>query len=209
MDVYTTEEQQIEAIKKWWHENKWSLIGGVVIGIAVLIGGRAWLENKHAYTETASAVYQVMMQHIAQGEFTEASEKGKQLLSDFSDTPYAELAALGMAKLKVEEGDTAAAVAHLRWVLDNGDQEPVKHEARMRLVRLLLADNKAQDALTFLQGIEYGTYQAAYDALLGDVHLALGRTDEAREAYQRALSASSGVSAGRDLLQMKLDNLGN
>ena len=150
-----------------------------------------------------------MMQHLAQGQYSEASEKGKQLLSDFADTPYAELAALGMAKVKVEEGDASAAMPHLRWILDNAGQEPVKHQARLRLARLLLADNQAQQALSLLQGVEYGSsYQAAYDALLGDVYLALGRDSEAREAYQRALSSTNGALAARDLLQMKLDNLG-
>ena len=31
MDVYKTEEEQVEAIKKWWQENGKSIIAGVVI----------------------------------------------------------------------------------------------------------------------------------------------------------------------------------
>lgn len=209
MDIHTTEEQQIEAIKKWWHENKWSLIGGVVIGIAVLLGGRAWLDNKNSYTEAASTVYQVMIQELTQGKFTEANENGKQLLSEFSDTPYAELASLGMAKIKLEEGDLIAAESHLRWALANATQEPVAHEARLRLARVLLAENKLEDARNLLEEVEHGTYASTYEAGLGDIHIAAGRLDMAREAYTRALMELNPGTSGRKLLQMKLDNLGS
>lgn len=208
MDVYTTEEQQIEAIKKWWRENRWSLIGGVVLGIAVLMSGRAWLNNKHAYTENASAVYQVMIEQIGRGQFSAASEKGKQLLGDFSDTPYAELAALGMAKIKLEEGDLVAASAHLRWALANASQEPVIHEARLRLARVLLAENKLVEAEGFLEDVEYGVYASAYETVMGDIQVTAGHPDQAREAYIRALAETAPGSTGRELLQMKIDNLG-
>ena len=42
MDVYKTEEEQVEAIKKWWQENGKSIIAGVVIGITAIFGWRAY-----------------------------------------------------------------------------------------------------------------------------------------------------------------------
>ena len=42
MDVYKTEEEQVEAIKKWWQENGMSIIAGVVIGITAIFGWRAY-----------------------------------------------------------------------------------------------------------------------------------------------------------------------
>ena len=40
MDVYNSEEQQVEAIKSWWQENGKSIIAGVVIGFVGLFGWR-------------------------------------------------------------------------------------------------------------------------------------------------------------------------
>lgn len=209
MEVYSTEEQQVEAIKKWWHENRWSLIGGVVIGIAVLLGGRAWLENKQAYGEAASTVYQLMMQELSRQQYEQADVHGKQLLADFADTPYAALAALGMAKIKLEGGDQTASASYLRWVLENAGQEPVRHAARLRLARLLLADNKPDEAQALLQAVDYGAFAPAYQELQGDIHLAAGRQQQAREAYLGALATIAPAAPGRDLLQMKLDDLGS
>ena len=208
MDTYTTEEQQVEAIKKWWNENKWSVIGGVVIGISALWGGRAWLDNQHAYTEAASATYQVMLEQMSSGKNEDAATQGAQLLGQFSDTPYASLAALAMAKIKLDAGDATAASSHLRWALDNTKEDAVRHEARLRLAKLLLADSKFEEALTLLNGVDAGVYVSGYEQLKGDIHLAAGQLELARTAYGRALAAMAPTEPGRKLLQMKLDNLG-
>ncbi len=208
MDIYTTEEQQVAAIKKWWDDNKWSLIGGVVIGVGALWGGRAWLDNQQVYSEAASAVYQQMLENVSQGKNEDAAEQGAQLLGQFSDTAYASLAALMMAKTKVEGGDAAAASAHLRWALDNAENDAVRHEARLRLARLMVAEGKYDDALNFLNGIEAGIYESTYEQLKGDIYIAMGQPESARTAFMRALASAAPEERGRELLQMKLDDLG-
>ena len=57
MDVYTTEEEQVQAIKQWWKENAVSLIAGIVIGLAVLGGYRFWTETKQNQAQQASVLY--------------------------------------------------------------------------------------------------------------------------------------------------------
>mgnify|MGYP000330001420 CR=1 FL=1 len=208
METYTTEEQQVEAIKKWWAENKWSVIGGVVIGVSALWGGRAWLDNQASYAEAASATYQIMLEQMSRGNNEDAATQGAQLLGQFSDTPYSSLAALSMAKIKLDAGDAAAASAHLRWALDNTKEGTVKHEARLRLAKLLLADAKYDEALALLNSVEANVYSASYEQLKGDIHLAAGQVESARTAYGRALAGMAPSERGRELLQMKLDNLG-
>jgi len=209
VETYTTEEQQVEAIKKWWAENKWSVIGGVIIGVSALWGGRAWLDNQAVYAEAASATYQMMLENISRGNNEDAASQGAQLLGQFSDTPYSSLAALSMAKIKLEAGDAAAASSHLRWALDNTKENAVKHEARIRLAKLLSADAKHDEALALLNGVEVGVYATSYERLKGDIHLAAGQSESARTAYVRALAEMPTTERGRELLQMKLDNLGD
>jgi predicted negative regulator of RcsB-dependent stress response len=208
VEAYTTEEQQVEAIKKWWHENKLSVIGGVVIGVGALWGGRAWLDYQHNYAEAASATYQVMLEQLSQGKNEDAALQGAQLLGKFSDTAYASLAALAMAKIKQEAGDSAAASAHLNWALDNTKEDAVRHEARLRLAKIMFADKKYDDALKMLNGIDAGVYESTYEQLKGDIYVAKGQPESARTAYTRALASASPEERGRGLLQMKLDNLG-
>jgi len=208
VEVYTTEEQQVEAIKKWWSDNKWSVIGGVAIGVSALVGGRAWLDNQHAYAETASANYQVMLEKMSSGNNEDAATQGAQLLGQFSDTPYASLAALAMAKIKLDSGDATAAGSHLRWALDNTKEDSVRQQARLRLAKLLLADAKYDEALGLLNAVDVSVYTSSYEQLKGDVYLAKGQVESARTAYNRALVSMTPTARGRELLQMKLDNLG-
>ena len=183
-------------------------MGGVVIGVGALWGGRAWLDNQQSYSEAASAVYQVMLEDVTQGKNDEAAIQGALLLGQFSDTAYSSLAALMMAKIKQEAGDGAAASAHLRWALDNTKNDAVRHEARLRLSRLMVAEGKYDDALSFLTGVEVGVYEPTYEQLKGDIYIAMGQPESARTAFMRALASAPPEERGRELLQMKLDNLG-
>ncbi len=209
MEIHTTEEQQVEAIKKWWSENMWSLIGGVAIGIGALVGGRAWIDGQNTYMESASSEYQFMLENMSAGKNDEASSAGAQLLGQFSDTPYASLAAMAMAKIKADGGDLVAASSHLRWALDNTDQAPVKHEARLRLSRILFSENKNSEALDLLNAAETGVYTSVYEQLKGDIYVADGKPESARTAYTRALQTLAPNASGQQTLQMKLDDLGS
>jgi len=208
VDIYTTEEQQVAAIKKWWNDNKWSLIGGVIIGVGALWGGRAWLDNQQGYSEAASAIYLLMLEEVAQGKNDDATMQGARLLGQFSDTPYSVLAALMMAKIKQESGEIGAASAHLRWVLDNSKNDVMLHETRLRLAKLMMAEKKYDDALNFLNGIDAGVYESVYEQLKGDIYVVMEQPESARTAFMRALASALPEERGRELLQMKLDNLG-
>jgi len=209
VDVYTTEEQQVEAIKKWWRENKLSIIGGVIIGIAALWGGRTWIAGQNAHAEAASDIYQVMMAKMSSGSLEEAAADGSTLLGQFSDTPYAALASLALAKIKVEQGDLDAAASHLNWALNNSEQEELKKVVTLRLAELKLARGDTAGALAQLNTIASpGSFAAAYEQLKGDILVAEGKREEGRAAYVRALAAMAPTAPGRRLLQMKLDDLG-
>lgn len=208
VEIHATEEQQVEAIKKWWKENRWSVFVGIAIGIAVLVGGRTWIERQHHYSEAASNEYQVMLNLLAGGKSKEAEETGTELLGKYSDTPYASLAALTMAKIKADAGDLAAASSHLHWILNNAKQEAVKHEARLRLGRILLAQNKTKEALDLLKIQDTGVYTPEYEELKGDIYVKENKPSLARTAYSRALTESTPAAPGRKNLQMKLDDLG-
>ena len=56
MDVYTTEEQQIEAIKKWWQTNGNSVLIGIALAIAAVLGYQTWNQNKQANSEAAAVL---------------------------------------------------------------------------------------------------------------------------------------------------------
>jgi len=213
VDVYTTEEEQIEAIKKWWKENWVSLLGGVMIGIGILVGGKYYLDSRHYHAEAASIEYETMVQAVSQNKTQDAETRAATLLGQYADTPYAGFAALTMAKIKSDANDLVAAKSHLRWAIENTSLQEVKQEALMRLARVYLAEKNFDDALAQLKLVTAKPYKIAVEELKGDIFVAKGETENARTAYSLALaeldlSAENSSSRLRNFLQMKLDDLG-
>ena len=213
MEVYSTEEEQIAAIKKWWKDNWLSLFGGVLIGIGILVGGKYWLDSKNFHAASASVEYEAMIQSLARDQVEEASSRAATLLGQYADTPYAGLAALTMAKIKTDKDDLATAKSHLRWAMDNVQQNEIRLEAQIRLARILLAEKKYDEALQQINSINLPPYKVTVEELKGDIYVAKGNTENARTAYSLALaeldqSESNTSPRMRNFLQMKLDDLG-
>jgi len=57
VDVYSTEEQQIEAIKKWWQTNGNSVLIGIVLAIAAVFGYHSWTQSQQENSEAAAVLY--------------------------------------------------------------------------------------------------------------------------------------------------------
>lgn len=208
MDVIRSDEEQIESIRKWWSENGLSVIGGLVIGFVAIFGWRGWQGYQLAQAETASNLYANLIVDVRRQKYDHAREVADQILSKYKETGYAVYASMLLAKLDVNDGNPGTAIKHLQWVVDNADQNELKHLARLRMARLLLAENKAGQALQLIGSTEQGKFTASYEELKGDILLQQGKIEAARTAYQLALSENNTITGNNEFLQMKIDNLG-
>ena len=56
-----SEEEQLDAIKRWWKSNGTSLIIGVVVAAAGVFAWKAWQNYQDSQAEAASAQYQQLL----------------------------------------------------------------------------------------------------------------------------------------------------
>ena len=207
MDADLTDEEKVELLKKWWKENGGSIITGVVLGLALLFGGKAWFAYQERQAATASNIYTVMMVALDNGNAAVVTQRAGILMTDFSSTPYASLAGLALAKLKLDEGELVAAHAQLRWVLDNTGSEVLREIARLRLIRVLIAEQDLEGAEALIaQANKAGAFEALYAEIDGDIYTARGDFINASKAYEQALAAMAGDSPGRKQLQLKYEH---
>lgn len=205
MSEFETEDQQLEAVKAWWKENGKVVIIGSVLGFGAIFGTKTYMGHLESQRLEASVAFEVMGQ--MQGQTEMVSAQGQQIVANYPDTPYAALASLTLAKQHVDKGELTAAQHRLQWVIDHAKQPDILHVARLRLARVLLADDQAVQAQTLLAHVDMESYTAIYQELRGDIYLAQQQMDQARLAYADALEALD-ERDDRQLLQMKLDDLG-
>lgn len=205
MDVYKTDEEQAEALKRWLRENGISLVSGIMLGLAVLFGIKSWSEYGVRKSEAASNLY-VQFAGASTQNLEEAIKHYDALIKDFSGSEYAVLASLQMARLQLDKGDNAAARAHLQWALDHARTPGLQHSARLRLARVQLAGGDVDAADKLIAGINEASHAALYEELRGDIARARGKLDEAHAAYERALAAMPENLPGRALIEAKRDD---
>ncbi len=208
MEIYRTEEEQINAIKSWWDKHGKSTILGVVIAALAFTGGRYWMQQRQVQVEQASVIYQALIEARLEERTAAAEALSIEILNDYQNTTYAQLTALLLASDAIEAGDDMLlAEQRLRLAMDSGKNKEVAHVARVRLARLLIAQEQAEAALNLLKSPPSDSWGALYNEVRGDAFLALGRIDEARAAYQQAQAVLDELQLPQALLSMKVDDL--
>lgn len=215
MDQYRTEEEQVEALRRWWSENGRSIIAAIIIALSLSFGYQTWQGNVETKQQDASDLYQAMLQLVSSADAGPAQQKqgmalAEQLKADYDGTTYAQFAALHLARIAVAENDLAAAEEQLRWVLGKADKgSDIEQLAQLRLARVTAATGDNDQALAILDAQEQDTYLASYAVARGDILLAKGDTEGARLSYTEALSLAAANPAQVNLatLQQKVQSL--
>ncbi len=203
MSVYQTEEEQVEAIKKWWKENGTSVVAGLVIGLGAVFGWQGWNSYQDRIGKEASVAFSQLMVAVDNGDAEAAANQAELLRVDYESTSYAVLAAMTQARFKLEQGDSAAARSQLEWALQNSSDGSLKQLVQLNLARLLLSDGDLAGAAK-LADVSEGGFAGEYAELRGDIARAQEDTTAAHDAYSMALSQNV---ANPDQVQMKLDDL--
>jgi len=215
VEEYRTEEEQVEALRRWWSENGRSIIVAIILALGVGFGWQGWKQYDQNQREEASGIYQQMLNTMGAADLSPqqkalAVELADQLKQDYSSSTYAQFAALLLARMAVVENDYAEAEAQLRWVLGKADKgSDTAWIAQLRLARVLAARGDSEQALKILEQAGESPYQASYAVARGDILLGLNRQDEARQAYAtaQALAGTDGSQVNLAMLNQKLQAL--
>lgn len=207
MDIYASDEEKGEEIKRWWRENGLSVMLGIALGIAALVGGRYWLTQQAINVTNASSLYQQASAYLAEGKTSEAASSVDQLFSDFSATPYATFAALDMAKESAANKDSNGAKSYLEWAINHAKLAGQKDIARLRLSQLQLSEASYEAALATANQSDTAAFKSLFDELKGDIYLAQGKMAEAASAYRAAKTALEENESRGLILKLKLDDI--
>lgn len=207
MDIYASDDEKGEEIKQWWRDNGLAVVVACVLVIASVLGGRYWMAYNATQTEMASLRYQAVVNAIAEDNDKTAEDATTQLLSTFTKTPYAVFAAFEMAKYSASKDDLTTSKTYLNWIIEHAKLSGQIDIARLRLAQILLAEKQYQEAINLTQQSDSSAFSSLYSELRGDIYAAQDQKQQAREAYQIALSTLAQGEPRQQILMLKLDDM--
>lgn len=201
------EYEQGEQVRKWVKENGIAVVVGVALALALIFGWRQWQAHQKNTDVQAASQFTVVQNAMQANNKQALGAALGDLQKNYAKTPYAAFASAAAAEYEVGKDDLKQATQNLQWAVAHTKQPALQDLFSLRLARVLLAQDQAQQALTVLEKIPAGDFTTVAAELRGDAQLKLGKTDAARIAYQDALAKLDKNAPGRNAVQMKLDNL--
>jgi predicted negative regulator of RcsB-dependent stress response len=208
VEIYDAHEQEV-VVKKWLRDNGSAIVMGLVIAFGGLFGFKQWQSWQFSNKQQASAEFGVMSELLTDGQLDAAMSNYQDLQDNYSGSPYASLAALQMARARMEAQQPDLAISLYQFVMDEGQPRALTVVARERLARVLLAEGRADEALALLQAeMDISGFESLFAEVKGDIYSSQGNTDEAVAAYLEALETLEAGAGDRAGLILKLEAMG-
>jgi predicted negative regulator of RcsB-dependent stress response len=205
-EEYLTDDEQLEAVKHMFKEYAPWIVGGLVLGLGGWYGIQFYRSHQNERALQAAAQFEQMTFAMQADDHNKSRAIAGGLVKDFPSSPYADQAQLAIARMSVEDGHSADAVAPLTQVMDNSKDAELKQIARLRLARVLIDQGKPDDAIKLLAAGTPGSFAGRYHEVHGDALYAKKDVAGAIAEYNAALSAGDG-GADSALLELKLADL--
>ena len=204
----THEQEQLEALKAWWYDNRSWILVALLTAVVIIGGWRGWQYYQHQQRNEAATLFQQFTAQLDSGDAKRINDAAAAMMDKFSDSAYAPRSALMAAQINEQNKDTASAKKQLQWVIDNAGEQGLVDVAQLHLAAILLDEQKYAEALKQLESKHIASLDGLYADLRGDIYSAQGKADEAISAYKLAYEKTDENSMYRNLIQIKLDALG-
>lgn len=207
MEIYSNDEQQVEALQRFLKENGLAILAGLVIGLGGLYGFREYQSSQLEQLEAQSSAYSKLLEDSQKPDADKEAwlVSAKKFVEDNQSSSYAALTALLTAKEAVLKKDFTLAETQLRWVVSNSKEAEVVALAQLRLARVEAEQAKYKEALATLEVTMPTAFAAQQHELKGDVWLKSGDEVKAKAAYKAAQLVTE---VGKNpLLDVKLNEL--
>ena len=200
IQVDSTEEEQVDQIKKWWNSNVKQIIAGAVIGLAGIWGWNTYSDYQDKQSLNARSLY---LSYASDSNNLGAYDK---LTTDFSSSSYADQAILLMAKYLFDAGSYTQALSVIKPLINNSSSV-IANTATLRAASIYLQLGQHDQALLILEEQSEDGFSSLIYNLTGDIYLDLGNREKAQNYYSLAIDNVTENSNLTQLIQIKLDDL--
>jgi predicted negative regulator of RcsB-dependent stress response len=203
--MHFAQDDETEKLKQWWKRNGTGIVAGIVIGIGGVSGIQGWRMYQDYQTGQASMYYEQMLVAVAEEDNETVVRAADTLVTSHSETGYADIARLMLARLAADAGNHGETEAALENLLSVTKDPAMAHTARIRLAVLALQAGKPDRIKALAAEGQNEGFASQYQELLGDALAEVGDWGKAQQAYQTALATMASDSPAGQLLNAKLN----
>lgn len=204
MEEYYNADDQAQAVKAWLRKYGLSIVIGLALGLALFYALQFFMAKRVVASEKAANAYIILLNSTAIANSPQIAMMVDDMVKNYPKTPYASMAQFFAAQAAVNAGQYDEADSQLQWIIDHSKVNSFRQIARIRLARVLLQQQKINDAMVVLKKIEDKTYIPLIETVQGDIYLTQKQYAEARKAYESALNGANQFSGLTNMLEMKL-----
>ncbi|MDC1312081.1 tetratricopeptide repeat protein [Burkholderiales bacterium] len=203
------EQEQLDALQQFWRSYG-RIVVAVVLSVVVGFGGTKWWEHQvNTKAQSASATFNKLEAVQASEDVGLVSSLSEELITEYGDTYYADLARLNAAKIKADNGNYIEAIDLLRGIVSDARDSSMVSLAKLRMGALYVMTEQFDLAMTALDGDADASMSGLFADMRGDIYAAQAMNDEAFASYQEALSLLQEGNPWVDIVQIKIDSLGS
>lgn len=165
-------------------------IATIVSALLVLGIIKYWQYNNHLEDQRIAKNFQIILTAMSMGDETTVKNQSLDLIKFGNRTPYPRLAALFLAKIAFAHNDLEVSEKHLNFVVQQNKKDPIWHIANLRLIKILLLQNKLQAVEKIKDNVERNlpkSFASKYQELFGDFLVAKNDKQQANLLYQEAI----------------------
>lgn len=202
------EQEQLDQLKHFWAQ-----YGNLITWVLIAVFGsfaawNGWNYWQRTQATKAAALYDEIDRAAAARDADKMTRALTEMQDRFGGSTFAAQGALLAGKTLFEAGKPDAARAALGWVSEKSSDEAYQAIARLRLAALDVEAKAYDQALKTLEAPMPKAFEALAADRRGDVYLAQGKTDEARQQYETAWRGFGQRVEYRNLVEIKLASLG-
>lgn len=213
MSAMSSEEQK-EQLKSFAKTYAMPITLGIAIALCAFLGWEWYQKRDAANSANLTVQYQNLLGQAESAAednkvYSKIMTDGKKLVADNPNSSQALQTQLLMAKLAFDKKDYATANSILTATQNvKVDDEGLVAIAKLHLAYTQIAQNQLDNALKTLDGVKLEAFIPSIEETKGDVYLAQNKPDAAKKSYQLAWDVLLKRQQPRELLQIKLANLG-
>lgn len=206
MEVYSTENEQVDAIKQFFKNYGLTIVLAAVIGFGGVFGWKYWQSHQTNRLQESAGAFATVSEALAKPT-PENIALAEKFVTETNDI-YGALASLELAQIAIDANDLVSGERHLTNAVAKVKNDAFADMLNLRLARVQLALDKTDAALVSLEQVKSKAWNGMKNYIRGDVLAKKGDNAGAATAYRSALTDEN-AGAIRSLVELKLNNLFN